>query len=125
LGLPGEILPWMAYDVIRVALESSVRDAFKLRPLLCEWLDPKLAAFRRISEDWPQLPEKLARRITRQYEGSWYGRNCAPGEAQRIMVKPDWSDGYHPVKRSPWWSHWTAACYCEMLIREGYEMEAK
>ena len=119
--VPHEILPWLSYDVLKVAVESSVRDGFRLRQKMVAWLDPALAEFPRMSDEWPPSPPWIVDRMRDQYRASWYGQTCAPGAVPAI--KAMWSSGAGHLERSEWWSHWTAACYCERLRKEGYALK--
>jgi hypothetical protein len=122
LAVPHEILPWLAHDVLRVVVESSVRGGFELRADMCAWLDPALARFERVCDDWPPFPPAVMLEMRDQYRASWYGKNCAPGAVPADHAM--WSAGHgHPLERSDWWSHWTAACYCEWLRKDGYTLK--
>ncbi len=120
-SLPGEVLPWLSYDVLRVAVESSVREAFDLRQRMCAWLDPRLAEFPRLADEWPLFPPDVIAKMLQQYRESWYGQSCAPEAVP--ATKAMWSSGAGHLERCEWWSHWTAACYCEWLRREGYGLK--
>ena len=115
------MLPWLSYDVLRVAVESSVREAFDLRQRMCAWLDPRLAEFPRLADEWPLFPPDVIAKMLQQYRESWYGQSCAPEAVP--ATKAMWSSGAGHLERCEWWSHWTAACYCEQLRKDGYTLK--
>lgn len=120
LALPYEILPYLAHSVVKVAVESSVRKVYDIRPEWCAWLDAGLGAFRRVSTPWPDIPPKQLARMRNQYQASWYGQTCAANTAP--PAEPGWNAGHSPLQLTAWWSHWTAASYIENLRKAGYDI---
>lgn len=114
--------PFQAHDVLKVCIESTIRNAFYLRREILAYLDNGLAAFSRMEmpggdpvnawlrPGWvlPLVPLSAYERTLKEYGLSWYGRKVVSNP------QPTRDTSYHQ-----WWQHWSAAAICQHLRETG------
>lgn len=108
---------YLGFDVLRTAVISSVRLGYRYRLPLLRMVNMELARVPTIDSRLPEIPSDLMQRCIDDYEGSWYGKNVRPGISGTASAKPG--------SYANWWSAWTAAAFCEHLLRDGYKLTVR
>lgn len=110
------IHPFTDCELARLVASSKIRLGKKLRPLLLEYMDPKLVRFTNMMADGDRhrrIHDDIITKMVEDYGASWYGRIVRPGE------RP----AHKTTEFQKFWSCWTAASLCGHLLRSGYEIK--
>lgn len=110
-------LPYTDVELVRLVAQAKVRLGKQLRPKLVARLDPELAAIPEQFTDGDRhrrIADDTLKQVQKVYDGSWYGRKVHPGV--QIPETTEFNSG---------WSHWSAACLCEVLLENDYKIAVK
>ena len=97
------IQPLLNFESMRYVLQANVDEPIDIRKRIVKQINPDISTIMRVHDVPVQVPTEMGDKLIKQYKESWYGKM----NKNKVRVYTN------EIKSSPWWSHWTAASFCE------------